>query len=89
MASSISIVDCPLTTSSLNINPCVPKDIFPMAGYLVLRLNAFFAFCSAQAYFGTPPGGFRPVGPGYTKGAYPQDFDIVGRELEAVDWTVS
>jgi hypothetical protein len=38
----------------------------------------------AQHFFDTPPGGFRPFGVGYTRGAYPQDFAVVGPELEAV-----
>jgi hypothetical protein len=40
--------------------------------------------CLAYEYFDTPPGGFRPFGPGYNHGAYPQDFSIVGPPLEAI-----
>ncbi|KAL1604535.1 hypothetical protein SLS59_003730 [Nothophoma quercina] len=42
------------------------------------------AVCSAQTYFDTPPGGFRPFGSGYTLGAWPQNFNVVGQELEAI-----
>ncbi|KAJ4355093.1 hypothetical protein N0V95_003256 [Ascochyta clinopodiicola] len=58
-----------------------------MARHFVLHLRTFagFAgFCAAQTYFDTPPGAFRPFGLGYTKGAYPQDFNVVGQDLEAV-----
>lgn len=41
--------------------------------------------CAASAqYFDTPMGGFRPFGPKYNRGAYPEDFTIVGPPLEAV-----
>jgi hypothetical protein len=50
----------------------------------VLCLGGLFDYTMAQAYFETPFDGFRPFGPGYTKGAYPQDFNVVGQELEAV-----
>lgn len=35
------------------------------------------------AYFDSIDG-FRPFGPGYNRGAYPQDFTVVGPPLEAV-----
>ncbi|KAK3725043.1 hypothetical protein LTR37_000553 [Vermiconidia calcicola] len=38
---------------------------------------------SANAYFPITDG-FRPFGPGYNRGAYPQDFNVVGPELQAV-----
>lgn len=38
----------------------------------------------AQTFFDTPPGGFRPFGPGYNRGAYPQDYALIGPNLEAV-----
>jgi hypothetical protein len=38
----------------------------------------------ADTYFDSLPGGFRPFGSGYTHGAYPQDFTIVGPSLEAI-----
>jgi hypothetical protein len=50
----------------------------------VLVLSSLIAHCLADNYFDTPPGGFRPFGPGYNHGAYPQDFTIVGPRLEAV-----
>jgi hypothetical protein len=37
-----------------------------------------------DTYFDTPPGGFRPFGPGYTHGAYSQDFNVVGEPLQAI-----
>jgi hypothetical protein len=40
--------------------------------------------CVADTYFDTPPGNFRPFGPGYNHGAYPQDFSIVGPPLQAI-----
>lgn len=55
-----------------------------MAGYLALYISTCIGLCSAQSYFDTPPGGYRPFGPGYSRGAYPQDFSIVGPDLEAV-----
>ncbi|KAK5134140.1 hypothetical protein LTR08_006915 [Meristemomyces frigidus] len=36
------------------------------------------------AYWDTPTDDFRPFGPGFTRGAYPQDFNVVGPALEAV-----
>src|SRR4051812_8962569 len=44
----------------------------------------FFTISSAAVYYETPPGGYRPFSPGYTIGAYPQDFTLVGPPLEAV-----
>ncbi|KAK3671147.1 hypothetical protein LTR78_008948 [Recurvomyces mirabilis] len=38
----------------------------------------------ATAQFFDTSGGFRPFGPGYNRGAYPQDFNVVGPELQAV-----
>ncbi|KAK3072813.1 hypothetical protein LTR53_006132 [Teratosphaeriaceae sp. CCFEE 6253] len=38
---------------------------------------------AAAQFFGTT-NGFRPFGPGFNRGAYPQDFSVVGPELEAV-----
>lgn len=55
-----------------------------MTRHLALCISTIVGQCIAQTYFDTPPGGFRPFGPGYTKGAYPQDFNVVGQELEAV-----
>ncbi|KAH4108125.1 hypothetical protein HBI81_150490 [Parastagonospora nodorum] len=46
--------------------------------------SILFLHCSAHAYFDTPSGGFRPFGPGYNYGSYPQDFSIVGPPLEAI-----
>lgn len=51
---------------------------------IVLFVSALFHSTSASTYFETPIGGFRPFGPGYTHGAYPQDFSIVGPSLEAI-----
>ncbi|KAK3071751.1 hypothetical protein LTR53_008079 [Teratosphaeriaceae sp. CCFEE 6253] len=39
---------------------------------------------SAAAQFFDTTNGFRPFGPGFNRGAYPQDFSVVGPELEAV-----
>lgn len=38
----------------------------------------------SSAFWPTPPGSDRPFGPGFTYGAYPQDFSLVGPPLEAV-----
>lgn len=38
---------------------------------------------TAHAYWDTL-GTFRPFGPGFNRGAYPQDFSVVGPPLEAV-----
>jgi len=42
------------------------------------------ALASASNDLDTPQGNYRPFGPGYTNGAYPQDFALVGPALEAV-----
>lgn len=50
-------------------------------------ISSFVVFATsslATTYFDTPPGDFRPFGPGYTKGAFPQDFNVVGPPLEAI-----
>jgi hypothetical protein len=52
--------------------------------HFYILLTSLIAHCLADNYFDTPPGGFRPFGPGYTHGAYPQDFSIVGPPLEAI-----
>jgi hypothetical protein len=52
--------------------------------YLFLRLCVFVAPLLASASFDTPLGGYRPFGPGYNNGAYPQDFALFGPQLEAV-----
>jgi hypothetical protein len=55
--------------------------------YLTLASPPFsFLLTSSAAadYFDTPPGGFRPFGTGYTNGAYPQDFNLIGPPLEAI-----
>ncbi|KAK0785052.1 hypothetical protein LTR91_015058 [Friedmanniomyces endolithicus] len=49
---------------------------------MLLHLLAFTGVTTAQ-FFDTT-GGFRPFGPGYNHGAYPQDFNVVGPALEAV-----
>ncbi|KAK0254702.1 hypothetical protein B0A54_08607 [Friedmanniomyces endolithicus] len=49
---------------------------------MLLHLLAFTGVTTAQ-FFDTI-GGFRPFGPGYNHGAYPQDFNVVGSALEAV-----
>lgn len=50
----------------------------------ILGLLALSALAAGQyeTYFETT--GFRPFGPGYNRGAYPQDFNVVGPPLEAV-----
>ncbi|KAF1837213.1 hypothetical protein BDW02DRAFT_628141 [Decorospora gaudefroyi] len=45
---------------------------------------ALVATSSATEYIDTPPGGYRPLSPGYTIGAYPQDFNLIGPPLEAI-----
>jgi hypothetical protein len=52
--------------------------------HFYILLTSLIAHCLADNYFDTPSGGFRPFGPGYTHGAYPQDFSIVGPPLEAI-----
>ncbi|KAF1944510.1 hypothetical protein EJ02DRAFT_371382 [Clathrospora elynae] len=52
--------------------------------YTAFTLVVSAANLSAAEYFDTPPGGFRPFGPGYNTGAYPQDFTLVGSPLEAI-----
>ncbi|TKA82887.1 hypothetical protein B0A55_01171 [Friedmanniomyces simplex] len=49
---------------------------------MLLQLLALAGITTAQ-FFDTT-GGFRPFGPGYSRGAYPQDFNVVGPALEAV-----
>jgi hypothetical protein len=49
-----------------------------------LRIWVLAAPLLASASFDTPPGGYRPFGPGYNCGAYPQDFTLFGTQLEAV-----
>ena len=48
---------------------------------LVLAVLAIIA--TTNAFFDTI-GNFRPFGPGFNRGAYPQDFNVVGPPLEAV-----
>ena len=48
---------------------------------MLLRILALAGTASA---FWDPIGDFRPFGPGFTHGAYPQDFSVVGGPLEAV-----
>jgi hypothetical protein len=50
----------------------------------LLRLCVSAILPFANAFFETPPGGFRPFGSGYNNGAYPQDFTLFGPQLEAV-----
>lgn len=38
----------------------------------------------ATAYWDTPPGEYRPFGPGYSRGAYPQDFGVIGPAFQGV-----
>ncbi|KAK4902168.1 hypothetical protein LTR27_001070 [Elasticomyces elasticus] len=49
---------------------------------MLLHLLAL-AGTSAAQFFDTN-GAFRPFGAGFNRGAYPQDFSVVGSELEAV-----
>lgn len=49
--------------------------------YLLFLLAAARSVC---AFFETAQGEYRPFGPGYNYGAYPQDFNVVGPPLEAV-----
>lgn len=48
-----------------------------------MRLYILSLASTAAAYFSIE-GGFRPFGPGYNHGAYPQDFSVVGPPLQAV-----
>ena len=48
-----------------------------------MRLHLALLASTAAAYFPIE-GGFRPFGPGYNHGAYPQDFSVVGPALQAV-----
>lgn len=50
----------------------------------IICLTLYISVSSAGDDFDPPPGGFRPFGPGYTNGAYPQDFALIGPPLEAV-----
>lgn len=50
--------------------------------FLLLLLLAAAQFVSA--FFETEQGEYRPFGPGYNYGAYPQDFNVLGPPLEAV-----
>lgn len=50
-----------------------------------LRLTAaLLALTTTTTAFWDAIGDFRPFGPGFTRGAYPQDFSVVGPPLEAV-----
>jgi hypothetical protein len=49
-----------------------------------ILLAVFVTESTASTFFDTPPGGFRPFGPGYNHGSCPQDFNVVGPPLEAV-----
>jgi hypothetical protein len=60
------------------------NSVFNMNLISVLLSVTFIHTSTASTYFDTPVGGFRPFGPGYTHGAYPQDFTVVGPPLEAV-----
>jgi hypothetical protein len=53
-------------------------------GQPLFILTLLTSLSLAEAYFDTPPGDFRPFGPGYTHGAYPEDFTVVGESLEAI-----
>jgi hypothetical protein len=48
-----------------------------------LHLLPFATLSFSQVFFETQ-NSFRPFGPGYNHGAYPQDFSVVGPPLEAV-----
>lgn len=52
--------------------------------YTIISSALFIVTTSATEFFDTPSDEYRPFGPGYTSGAYPQDFAIVGPPLEAV-----
>ncbi|EMD01143.1 hypothetical protein BAUCODRAFT_197038 [Baudoinia panamericana UAMH 10762] len=54
---------------------------------MVLRVTLVALLATANlasAQFFDTINGFRPFGPGYNRGAYPQDFGVVGSSLEAV-----
>ena len=53
----------------------LPKSLLPLLPLLPSLTTAFWD---------TPSSGFRPFGPGFNRGAYPQDFSVVGPPLEAV-----
>ncbi|KAK4547464.1 hypothetical protein LTR36_001120 [Oleoguttula mirabilis] len=50
----------------------------------MLSLQLLVVASTAAAYFPDTTSDFRPFGPGYNRGAYPQDFTVVGPPLEAV-----
>ncbi|KAL6155444.1 hypothetical protein ACJQWK_05285 [Exserohilum turcicum] len=50
----------------------------------ILGTLALTSLAWATEYWQTPPGGYRPFGPGYTNGAYPTDFSLAGPPLEAI-----
>lgn len=50
----------------------------------MLFLQLLASATTAAAYFPDITGVFRPFGPGYNRGAYPQDFSVVGPPLEAI-----
>ena len=47
-------------------------------------LLTLLALAGKAIAFWEPIGEFRPFGPGFTHGAYPQDFSVVGPPLEGV-----
>jgi hypothetical protein len=49
-----------------------------------LQLGFLAWALTANAYHPIEPGQYRPFGPGYNHGAYPQDFSVVGPQLHAV-----
>ena len=50
----------------------------------ILHLVALAAFASLASAFFDAVNGFRPFGVGFTRGVYPQDFNVVGPPLEPV-----
>lgn len=49
-----------------------------------MLLISFLPVLSSAYYNNPPPGDYRPFGPGFNHGAYPQDFSLIGPPLQAV-----
>ncbi|KAK4507437.1 hypothetical protein PRZ48_001172 [Zasmidium cellare] len=57
----------------------------PGTGSLVSHMWYSLSSASiASAYWDTPTGEYRPFGPGYNRGAYPQDYGVTGPPIQGV-----
>ncbi|KAH6839117.1 major royal jelly protein-domain-containing protein [Alternaria alternata] len=52
--------------------------------FIVLGILGIVPKSLGSSYFETSSDGYRPFDPGYTIGAYPQDFTLVGSSLEPI-----